>query len=50
VFVDEASSRIIENVFVSLREKGNTILLSTHDQDLLKIADETIRLCKGNMG
>ncbi|RWX73158.1 MAG: ABC transporter ATP-binding protein [Candidatus Methanosuratincola verstraetei] len=49
VFVDEETSRIIYNVFSSLRDSGKTVLLSTHDPELMKIADETYRFCKGRL-
>ncbi|MGQ9759005.1 MAG: ABC transporter ATP-binding protein [Candidatus Methanomethylicaceae archaeon] len=49
VFVDEETSRIIYNLLDDLREKGKTIVLSTHDPELIKIADEVYRMTKGRL-
>jgi ABC-type lipoprotein export system ATPase subunit len=47
VFVDEETSRIIYNFLQDLRDKGKTIIVSSHDPELIKIADEIHRLYIG---
>ncbi|MEM0285703.1 MAG: ABC transporter ATP-binding protein [Candidatus Methanomethyliaceae archaeon] len=49
VFVDEETSHIIYNLLQELRDKGKTIVISTHDQELLKIADKVYRLANGRL-
>jgi len=49
VFVDEETSRIIYRLFADLRDRGKTIILSTHEADLMKIADEVHRMVKGRL-
>ncbi|MEM1573216.1 MAG: ABC transporter ATP-binding protein [Candidatus Methanomethylicaceae archaeon] len=49
VFVDEETSHIIYNLLQELRDKGKTIVISTHDQELLKIADKVYRLVNGRL-
>ncbi|MEM1856288.1 MAG: ATP-binding cassette domain-containing protein, partial [Candidatus Methanomethylicaceae archaeon] len=49
VFVDEETSHIIYNLLQELRDKGKTIIISTHDQELLKIADKVYRLVNGRL-
>lgn len=49
VFVDEETSRIIYNLLQDLRDKGKTIIVSTHDPELIKIADEIHRLDRGRL-
>jgi ABC-type lipoprotein export system ATPase subunit len=49
VFVDEDTSRIIYRLLQDLRDKGKTIVVSTHDPDLIKIADEVHRMDRGRL-
>lgn len=49
VFVDEETSRIIYKVLTELREAGKTVILSTHDPELIKISDEIYRIKKGTL-
>lgn len=49
VFVDEETSRIIYQVFMELREAGKTVVLSTHDPELIKVADEVYKIKKGSL-
>lgn len=49
VFVDEETSKIIYSVLSSLRDSGKTVILSTHDPELMKIADDTYRFMKGRL-
>ncbi|HPC28370.1 MAG TPA: hypothetical protein PKX17_06545, partial [Candidatus Methanomethylicus sp.] len=49
VFVDEETSRIIYRTLTQLRDMGKTIVISTHDPELMKIADDTFRMCKGKL-
>ncbi|MDI9644406.1 MAG: ABC transporter ATP-binding protein [Candidatus Verstraetearchaeota archaeon] len=49
VFVDEETSRLIYGIFSSLRDSGKTIVLSTHDPELMKLADEVFRFSKGRL-
>lgn len=49
VFVDEETSHIIYNLLQELRDKGKTIIISTHDPDLIKIADKVYRLAHGRL-
>ena len=47
VFVDEETSLVINRVLSELRDGGKTVVISTHDPELLKIAYETCRICRG---
>lgn len=49
VFVDEETSRIIYSLLKDLRDKGKTIVISTHDPELIKISDEIYRMAKGRL-
>lgn len=49
VFVDEETSRIIYRLLQDLRDKGKTVVLSTHDPELMKIADKIYRMDKGRL-
>ncbi|MCC6013525.1 MAG: ABC transporter ATP-binding protein [Candidatus Verstraetearchaeota archaeon] len=49
VFVDEETSHIIHNIMEDLRDKGKTIIISTHDPELIKIADKVYRLYNGRL-
>jgi len=49
VFVDEETSHIIYKVLSELRDTGKTVVISSHDPDLMKIADETCRMTKGKL-
>lgn len=49
VFVDEETSHIIYNLLQELRDKGKTIIISTHDPDLIKVADKVYRLSSGRL-
>uniref|UniRef100_A0A7C3J4Z4 ABC transporter ATP-binding protein n=1 Tax=Candidatus Methanomethylicus mesodigestus TaxID=1867258 RepID=A0A7C3J4Z4_9CREN len=49
VFVDEETSRIIYRIFMELREAGKTIVLSTHDPELIKVADEVYKIKRGSL-
>jgi ABC-type lipoprotein export system ATPase subunit len=49
VFVDEETSKVIYRIFSSLRDAGKTIVMSTHDAELLKIADDVHRMSAGKL-
>ncbi len=49
VFVDEGTSTIIQNMLLSLKDKGKSILLSTHDPNLTRIADKIYSLKEGTI-
>ncbi len=49
VFVDEETSNIIYKTLAQLREEGKTVVLSTHDPELMRVADETFKMCKGRL-
>ncbi len=49
VFVDEETSRVIYRIFSSLRDSGKTVIMSTHDAELLKIADDVHRMSSGKI-
>lgn len=49
VFVDEDTSRIIYRLLQDLRDKGKTIIVSTHDPELIKIADQIHRMDRGRL-
>ncbi len=49
VFVDEQTSKVIYQMLSSLRDAGKTVIMSTHDPDLLKIADEVQRMNAGRL-
>ncbi|MCX8182417.1 MAG: ABC transporter ATP-binding protein [Candidatus Methanomethyliaceae archaeon] len=49
VFVDEETSRIIYRLLQDLRDKGKTIVVSTHDPELIKIADQIHRMERGRL-
>ncbi len=49
VFVDEETSKVIYDLLSDLRERGKTIVLSTHDPELIKIADKVCRMCRGSL-
>lgn len=49
VFVDEETSKVIYQMLVALRDAGKTVVMSTHDPDLLKIADEVQRMSAGKL-
>ncbi len=49
VFVDEETSRIIYKLLQDLRDKGKTVVVSTHDPELIKIADEVHRMDRGRL-
>lgn len=49
VFVDEETSKVICMMFASLRDAGKTVLISTHDPELLKIADDVHRMGGGRL-
>jgi ABC-type lipoprotein export system ATPase subunit len=47
--VDEASAKKITDFFEQLREQGKTILISTHVQNLAKLADKTYVINDGKV-
>lgn len=49
VFVDEETSKVIYKIFSSLRDAGKTVIMSTHDAELLKIADNVHRMSVGRL-
>lgn len=49
VFVDEETSKVIYGMFSTLREEGKTVIVSTHDSELIKIADDVYRMCSGKL-
>jgi ABC-type lipoprotein export system ATPase subunit len=49
VFVDEETSHIIHDIMEDLRDRGKTIIISTHDPELIKIADEVYRFTYGRL-
>ncbi|MDV3104393.1 ATP-binding cassette domain-containing protein [Thermococcus waiotapuensis] len=48
-YLDEESSKKILEVLEGLREKGKTIVVSTHDPELIRVADVTYRLRYGRV-
>jgi ABC-type lipoprotein export system ATPase subunit len=48
-FVDEASAKKITDFLVQLREQGKTILISTHVENLAKLADKTYVINDGKV-
>ncbi len=48
-FVDEASAKKITDFFVELREQGKTILISTHVENLAKLANKTYVITDGKV-
>jgi len=49
VFVDEETSRVIFEMFKELRDEGRTLIVSTHDPTLAKIADKGYVLDRGRV-
>lgn len=49
VFVDEETSRVIYKIFEALRDEGKTVIMSTHDSELMKIADEVHKMSCGKL-
>lgn len=49
VFVDDETSKVIYRIFSSLRDAGKTVVVSTHDSELLKIADDVHRMSGGRL-
>lgn len=49
VFVDEETSEIIYKTLAQLRDEGKTVVISTHDPELMKVADVTFKMCKGRL-
>ena len=43
-FVDEASARTITDFFLQLRNRGKTVIISTHAYNLAQLADKTFRM------
>ncbi|ACS33953.1 ABC transporter ATP-binding protein [Thermococcus gammatolerans] len=48
-YLDEESSERVVEILRELREKGKTIVVSTHDPELIRIADVTYRLRYGRV-
>ncbi|WP_010478672.1 ATP-binding cassette domain-containing protein [Thermococcus zilligii] len=48
-YLDEESSKKVLEVLEGLREKGKTIVVSTHDPELIRVADVTYRLRYGRV-
>jgi len=46
-FVDESSARKITDFLCKLKEEGKTILISTHDPNIAKLADKTYTMKDG---
>lgn len=44
--LDEETSQIISRLFVELRDMGKTVVLATHDPELIKIADKAHSICR----
>lgn len=49
VFVDEETSEIIHDLMLELRDEGKTIVIATHDRDLLKIANRVHTMISGKI-
>ena len=49
VFVDEETSRVIFEMFKELRDEGRTLIVSTHDPTLAKIANKGYVLDRGRV-
>ncbi|MHC1563881.1 MAG: ABC transporter ATP-binding protein [Candidatus Hecatellaceae archaeon] len=49
VFVDEETARIVFEMFGELRDQGKTVVVSTHDPRLIKIADRVYTMEKGTV-
>ena len=47
--LDTENRRIVMNIFLSLRNKGNTILLITHDTAEAASADRKLHLINGTL-
>jgi len=48
-FVDAASARTITDFLIKLKKEGKTILISTHDASLAKLADKTYVINNGKV-
>jgi putative ABC transport system ATP-binding protein len=48
-FVDEESARTIMDFFGKLKEEGKTILISTHDPSIARLADKTYSIKNGRI-
>ena len=48
-FVDLGSAKRIMDFLINLKEKGKTILISTHSTDLMKISDTTYTIEEGKI-
>ena len=48
-YLDEESSKKVVKILGDLKEKGKTIVVSTHDPELIRIADVTYRLRYGQV-
>ncbi|WP_048149949.1 ABC transporter ATP-binding protein [Thermococcus sp. AM4] len=48
-YLDEESSKRVVEILRELRERGKTIIVSTHDPELIGIADATYRLRYGRV-
>ena len=49
VFVDEETARIVFEMFGELRDQGKTVVVSTHDPRLIKIANRIYTMEKGTI-
>lgn len=49
VFVDEETARIVFEMFGELRDQGKTVVVSTHDPRLIKIANRVYTMEKGTV-
>jgi ABC-type lipoprotein export system ATPase subunit len=49
VFVDEETSKVIYKIFQALRDEGKTVVMSTHDAELMGIADEVHKMTAGKL-
>ena len=47
--LDTATSIEIMNLFCELHSQGNTIILVTHEEDIAKFAERTVRLRDGKI-
>jgi ABC-type lipoprotein export system ATPase subunit len=48
-FVDEASAKTITSFFEKLKEEGKTVMISTHLENLAKLADKTYVISDGKI-
>jgi len=47
--IDIMSMEMIENVLEKLKDKGTTVIIITHREEIARMADEAYLLCGGRM-